>query len=265
MSAYTPPLGNALLFTDAGAAYTAPAGDALLFMEGTDDTSAPRLDIAAFVPVVAEFDVRRGNYADMAASVGVEAAFGLIYDWAAALDPLLLQEAYRLIVRADGTDDLIVPISTWQATQNRGSRASYVQATIPAATDVMSELAARSALNATLIIEMGYKLSDGSLRFDEVARGRFDSLTYDRGARNATAGVRGFANLNYDDNNTRVLRNVRTVSVTGDTSRVTCDIDMFLRPGMTVQGGGLEFVASYINMFVTKSDKFCQVGSRADG
>lgn len=264
MSAYTPPLGNALLFTDSGDAHTPPLGNALLFVEGAE-VEGPRLDIEMLVPVGVEVDLRRGNYADMSDSVGVSASFGLTYDWTASLDPLLLQEAYRLVIKADGFSDLIVPISTWQATQNRGERASYLQATVPAALDLVSEISARSAANAVLIIEMGFRLSDGEVRFDEVARSQFEEMSFDRGPRNATAVLRGFSYLNYDDTNARTLRNVRAINVTGGNYRATCDIDMFLRPGMTVSGGGVEFVAGYINMFVTRSDKFCQVGSRLDG
>jgi hypothetical protein len=262
---YTPPAGNALLFIESGESYTPPAGNALLFTEGGEDESGPRLDIAVHVPIVSAFDVRRGAYADIAATLETTASFGLTYDWAASLDPLLVQEAYRLLIVADGFPDLIVPISNWQATLNRGDRASYLQATIPAALEVVSALSERAPVASVIIIQMGYVMSGGEVRYEEVARSNFDAFTFDRGPKNATAVVRGYARLGYDDTNTRALRGVRTFGMAEGSYRVTCNIDMFLRPGMTVQAAGVEFVASYINMFVTRSDKFCQIGSRPDG
>lgn len=60
---------------------------------------------------------------------------------------------------------------------------------------------------------------------------------------------------------THVLRNVRSVSISGGV-RLRCDLDPTVRPGDTVQGAGYEFVAAYINAYVTSSDRYMDVGER---
>jgi len=54
-------------------------------------------------------------------------------DWVAKLPPVEVQELYRLVITGsrNGLDDLVIGgISSWQATNQAGSRSAYLQAVI---------------------------------------------------------------------------------------------------------------------------------------
>lgn len=182
-------------------------------------------------------------------------------DWTADLDPRLLQRRYILRVEAPGFAPIAVPISSWQATANLGERASFVQAVAPAVGDYIDALADR--LDGALVILMGYVFEDGSVQYDEVIRASFQNISLQQGAYRATATLSGYSVLGANQVGvTRALKDVRDFAVTNGRARVTCGLDMFLRPGMTatVAAEGLSFPVSYVNYFVNGTGEFCQVG-----
>lgn len=143
---------------------------------------------------------------------------------------------------------------------NQGERSNYLQAVIPAAADIISEISARSS--GELIVSKGYRFDDGSERSEEILRSKFDNFRYDRGPRNFTVTVSGYAPANPSQKSTRTLKGVRSLSLNDGKLRARCDIDLFLKPGMTVEALGESFTASYINFFVSSADKFCEVSQR---
>lgn len=184
-------------------------------------------------------------------------------DWVAMLSPLQMQEVYRLIVtgETDGLDDLVIgAISSWQATSQAGGRSSYLQAVIPAADQYLDAISARS--NGELVIEKGYRVTGAPTRYDEIMRSRFDELRPDRGGRALTITVSGYLAGKQLSNGNRTLTGVRSISSQNAKRRVRCDIDLFLRPGMTVTALYESFKADYINYYVNRNDKFCEVGER---
>lgn len=183
-------------------------------------------------------------------------------DWTQRLDPLEIQEIYTLTVTgaADSLDDLVVKISNWQATNQAGTRSSYVQAVIPAASDVLEGIEARQ--NGDLVISKGYRLSDGTTKTSEILRSNFDTFRYDRGARRFTVTVSGFLRGKVEQSATRTLTGIRSLNITNGKRRARCNIDMFLQPGMTVEALDETFKADYINYYVAENDKFCEVSER---
>src|SRR5690554_5445638 len=194
---------------------------------------------------------------------GVE-AFGTGYlDWLSVLPPISLQEVYRLVItgEADGLPDLhIGGISSWQATNQSGGRSSYLQAVIPAADSIIDDIADRK--NGFLVIQKGYRTSDGSARYEEILRSRFDNLRPDRGQRALTVTVSGYMPGRPLFSGSRTLTGIRSISTQNGKRRVRCDVDLFLQPGMNVEALGDSFVASFINYYVSSADKFCEVGER---
>lgn len=184
-------------------------------------------------------------------------------DWTSFLPVKRLQEIYRLIITGapDETTDLIIGgISSWQATSQADNRSSYVQAVIPAASAVIEAVSARQ--NGQLVIQKGYRLEDGTERYEEILRSEFDSFRYDRGPRKFTATVSGYLSGKPSEQSQRELSGIRSVSLTNGKHRVRCDIDLFLRPGMSVVADDATFQAGYINYYVSENDKFCEVGER---
>lgn len=184
-------------------------------------------------------------------------------DWISSLSAVQIQEVYRLLITgsADGEDDLMIGgISSWQATSQTDGRSSYLQAVIPAADLVLPAIEARQ--NGDLVIQKGYRFADGQVRYEEIMRSRFDELRPDRGQRALTVTVSGYLSGRIESNGTRALTGIRSISSQNARRRVRCDIDLFLRPGMTVTALGESFRAAYINYYVTRADKFCEVGER---
>ena len=184
-------------------------------------------------------------------------------DWVSLLPPVQLQEVYRLVITGaqDGLPDLAIGgISSWQATNQAGARSSYVQAVIPAADRYLADIDARK--NGELVIEKGYRLADGVTRHEEILRAKFDMARPDQGRRSLTLTVSGYMRGKPLSSGSRTLTGVRMISKPNGKRRVTCDIDLFLQPGMTVTALNETFRADYINYYVTQADKFCEVGER---
>lgn len=224
-------------------------------------------------PVDLQFDAQATIAGDFIASTDsaegfvlgatITAQFRLYQDWLASLPKVQLQELYRLVITGapDSLDDLIIGgISSWQATNQAGSRSSYVQAVIPAADRYLADITDRP--NGELVIQKGYKLSSGEIRFEEIIRARFDEARPDEGRSSLTLTVSGYMSGKLVSTGARTLTGIRRTSKPNGKRRVTCDIDLFLQPGMTVTALGESFKADFINYYVNQSDKFCEVGER---
>lgn len=255
-----------LRFTASGAGGTTAAGSGSAMLEFVATGIGYRVNSgagAAGLSLAVAGAGGSGYAGNGSAFLGASARGKGYQDWLSILPPVQLQELYRLIItgEADGLDDLTIGgISSWQATNQAGARSSYVQAVIPAAADLIDGIAARS--NGELVIQKGYRFSDGRVRYDEILRSRFDTLRQDQGSVNLTVTVSGFQQDKPVAGGTRTLTGVRSVSESDGKSRARCDIDMFLQPGMAVVAGSKTFTADFINYYVSDVDKFCEVGQR---
>lgn len=234
---------------DAALGFTA----ALQGIQGVQGTVSASLDFSASLQGEAA-----STFGDVQAALGITAQFQGFQDWTANLPATRLQEFYTLTIT--GTPDMTFRISSWQATMNQGERSNYLQAVVPAAANIIDEIRSRSS--GELIVSKGYRFDDGSERSEEILRSKFDNFRYDRGPRNFTVTVSGYAPANPSQKSTRALKGVRSLSLNDGKLRARCDIDLFLKPGMTVEALGESFTASYINFFVSSADKFCEVSQR---
>tara|TARA_R100000306_G_C4375523_1_gene141800 strand:- start:1392 stop:2846 length:1455 start_codon:yes stop_codon:yes gene_type:complete len=240
----------------------------------TDGTAEPLItdispityDVAlnATLPIEAEFTVQV-NPAEVSLDVTFPINFRAVayQDWVSKLPPVEIQEVYQLVITGaqDGLDDLVIGgISSWQATNQAGTRSAYVQAVIPAADQYVADIEARS--NGELVIQKGYKLATGQVQYEEILRSAFDDARPDQGRSSVTLTVSGYMRGRPVSNGNRVLTGIRSTSKPNGKRRVLCDIDLFLQPGMTVTALNESFQADYINYYVNDTDKFCEVGER---
>lgn len=247
---------RALSTTEMDALYAAGQSEEL--------TPPPPVDLSfdATAPITASFVAYSTNYSGFIATAEFSAEFDVFQDWTKALNSFLLQEAYQLVITGDknGVDDLVVPISNWQATNQAEGRSSYLQAVIPSADQYIQAISDRA--DGELLIRKGFRLPSGASQFSEILRSDFDSLRYDRSGNRFTLTVSGRRKNEVAANGSRILSGIRTISVTDGKRRVRCDVDLFLRPGMTVTASGQTFKADYINYFISTNDKFCEVSER---
>lgn len=232
------------------------------FSERLADRPPVEVEFDATADFSADFVAFQDGYSGFNVTANFSASFDVFQDWTQALNSLLLQESYQMVItgQEDGLDDLVVKISNWQATNQSGGRRAYLQAVIPGAQQYIDDISARS--NGSLVIRQGFRLPSGESQFSEIMRSDFDSLRYDRSGNRFTVTVSGRKLNETPASGTRTLKGIRTISVTDGNRRVRCDIDLFLRPGMTVIADTEEFTADYINYFVTTNDKFCEVSER---
>jgi hypothetical protein len=109
------------------------------------------------------------------------------------------------------------------------SRPSYLSCVIPNFVDYIDEILARQ--DGEVIIKKGYRMPDGSRNLEEIVRGIFEYVTYDQGARSASAQITAYKTKRYFSS---VRRTVSGVSFVGMDSqgrrRIRCTMDLFLRP-----------------------------------
>ncbi|WP_375191794.1 RCC1 domain-containing protein [Marinobacter sp.] len=219
--------------------------------------------ITASVPFSALFQGEQvQNPGEITASVDFTASFTGFDNWIDRLDPIQLQELYLLTITgaANGLNDLDLSISSWQATNQAGTRQSYLQAVIPAAVDLIDEIEARQ--DGELILKKGFRFSDGTVRAEEILRSNFDTFRYDRGPSSFSVTVSGYLGGKQSQNASRTLKGVRSINLTNGKYRVRADIDLFLQPGMTVTADNVTLKADFINYYVSDADKFCEVSER---
>ena len=153
------------------------------------------------------------------------------------------------------------PISSWQATVQSG-RASYAQAVIPAAMNWVDEINARPG--ATFRIYRGVLHADGTIQESMMASSPVQSVSYQRGSRNATVTISGYSSTEPTGESVRKLEGVRSVSVS-PTLRARAAIDWFIRPGDTAAAEGIDIPVDYINYYCSPQDQYMDVGERGGG
>jgi hypothetical protein len=184
----------------------------------------------------------------------------MLNDFSSALD-LVLAPKYAL--RISGDPILEIPISSWQATLQRG-RSSFLQAVIPAYSNY--EIADRvGSSNFSIYLVT----SSGGIEYESlIASAPIENAQISQGPINHTAVLTGFTTSFIDapdvSGDAKALSGVRIISTSaGGATRVRCSIDWFLRPGQTVSGQGSAFIAEYINYYVTSSGQsYMDVGDR---
>lgn len=178
--------------------------------------------------------------------------------WVALVQPTD-RITYKLVLSADGYSDLELPMSSWQATVQIGAQ-SYLQAVIPAAAAVYSDIVARKG--GTFSVSRCVALAaTGETQCQVMASAPLSTIRYDRGATNVTATISGYWTEEIGPTGSSTLTGVRTISITS-TVRARSAIDWTLRPGhaATADDQTIDPVR-YINYYVSPADEYMDVGA----
>ncbi len=129
----------------------------------------------------------------------------------------------------DGVDDLELPISSFQS-RMRDEDPSYLACSIPNSVDYEAEILART--NGDIVVRKGYRLQDGTLNMEEIARVDYEALQLHRGARSDTAIISGHRTTTATAVKYRTLTGVSYYGLQDDGKRrIRAELDLFLRPG----------------------------------
>ena len=152
---------------------------------------------------------------------------------------------------ADGVADVVIPISSFQATLRNGDP-SYLACVIPNSTDWEAAVTARP--NGEIVIQKGYRLADGSTNLEEIARVDFETVRIDRGARNDSATIVGHKTVTATAPKEWAVQGVSYYALQADGKRrIRAAMDLFLRPGDVViygAGDADSFIVGRISYFV---------------
>lgn len=163
-----------------------------------------------------------------------------------------------------------VPISSWQATQQT-DQDNYVQCVVPACAPYLDQINASSEFVISCVGNLLAAYGTGQVE-NPLVRGPVQTVQVSRGATNQSAVISGYTDAlptiaDPDPAYDRTLVGIRSVSTYGTTISVRCSIDWLLRPGQRALFDSTQFVASYVNYYVTgfsnSIDAYMDVGYRS--
>ena len=155
-----------------------------------------------------------------------------------------------------------MPISNFSG-QLRSGEPSYLQVTIPDARRWSQNIADFAAQSDTeMVIQAGYRYSDGHVKTQDIARTRLRNVRYDLGARSSSVQLDGI--------NTRINPTPKSVTLTGanyrsqDESgrvRYRCAMNFDIRPGDTALINGETFTVGELSYNVTVNNATLEIAA----
>ena len=173
--------------------------------------------------------------------------------------PVISATVYRFALEnAQGRAEM--PISNFSG-QLRSGEPSYLQVTIPDARAWAEEIADFAAHPDTeMVIQAGYRYSDGAVLTQDIARTRLRNVRYDLGARSSSVQLDGI--------DTRINPTPKTVKLHGanyrsqdETGRVRyrCAMNFDIRPGDTARINSESFVVGELSYNVTVNNATLEI------
>jgi hypothetical protein len=175
--------------------------------------------------------------------------------------PVISATVYRFALEnSQGRAEM--PISNFSG-QLRSGEPSYLQVTIPDARRWAQDIADFAAQSDTeMVIQAGYRYSDGSVKTQDIARTRLRNVRYDLGARSSSVQLDGI--------DTRINPTPKSVTLTGanyrsqDESgrvRYRCAMNFDIHPGDTALINGESFQVGEVSYNVTVNNATLEIAA----
>lgn len=152
----------------------------------------------------------------------------------------------------DGVDDIVLPISSFQA-RIRNGEPTYLSCVIPDSVTYTADILART--NGEIIIQKGFLFADGSEQYEEITRVTYESVQINRGARSDSATLTGHKTVTLSSPKEWTVSGVSFYGLQADGKRrIRCALDMFLKVGdicIYGTGGGDYFTVGQISCWVS--------------
>lgn len=234
--------------------YSAPSGFTTL------DLPPPDVALPSFSYSLNVLGTEAGEFSERYTLSAKELRQGLLADrWSvtgnAVWTPVVTATHYRLTLRADGFEDLELPMSSFQSRVRQG-RPSFLEVYVPAILDFLDGINDRA--DGELVIELGTRKTDGTTSVQEIARGNLQDVRYDRGPRSTTGTLTGRKTKTYTSPKAVTLDDVELVSV-ASSNRVRCKIRNDVFPGDTVTASGLTFEVDNIQHIVSTQQAYMEL------
>jgi len=217
------PSGNVVNIPCAEVSLTGYAPDRVLLLDG-----AAEITLTGYAP---DFGP---DFADIPLAVSDLVGYAPSPVWTvpAVMVPTA-RTVYTLTVTgaADGTDDVEIPMASFQARMRDGDP-SYLAAVVPDSATYEPYVTARS--NGDLEIRKGVEWPDGTRQMEIIARAGFEHLYLDRGARNDSMTIVGYRTESATSPKERAVSGVSYYALQANGKRrLRCELDLFLRVGDT--------------------------------
>lgn len=183
---------------------------------------------------------------------------------AVALDPDTSVPAsivYRCTLTGlpDAKTDVVLPISSLQ-TRLRSGASSYVSVVVPNGASYAQAIADRP--NGKLVIERGYRFANGSVQLVEIARVTLDQIGSDKGGRNWSITLTGYATSTTAVPKSRTLTGISYRASSGSGRRFRADLDLNLKPGDTAICGDESVVVATITHTVSPAGETMEISEQ---
>jgi len=143
----------------------------------------------------------------------------------------------------DGLDDLVLPISSFQA-EITDVLLSYASCVVPDVAGYEAEIMLRQ--NGEIVIYAGYRLASGAEMLEEIFRVTFEDMNVYKGSRRESLAISGYSELTVGTAKERTAESVtKYVMLSSGKRQIVCDeVDLFLRCGDTfIYGeGGNDYI-----------------------
>ncbi len=181
-------------------------------------------------------------------------------DFTGAVDPASTLAYVADLITPDGI--VRVPISSWQATLQT-DQACYGQMVVPA---IFEQLESVTSATEAIVYRKAALTGGGNVE-QIMLRFPVETRSLSQGSTNYTAVLSGYFDAFPGESDlpaemTRDMLGVRSISEDGGGTRLRCDVDWLLRPGMKARYGSTEIDVSYINYYVPGSDQYMDIGER---
>lgn len=215
---------------------------------------AAALTIAGIAPLFGS-----GAYHVPAAAM-IAAGINPAYVWTPSVsNRYRMQTIYQCILTgdADGMDDLVIPISSFQSTLRDGDP-SYLACVVPNSVDLIDGIQART--NGEIVVKKGVKYYDGTVNLEEICRVSYEYLQLNRGGRSDSATISGHKTVSAGTAKVRALTEVSYYGIQTDGKRVyRAAPDLFMRIGDLATYDGQTIVVGQIQHTVNVNMAIMQV------
>lgn len=229
LTAYAPVCGVAQVYVQGGHLTVTGYNPTYILNQIMSITTAGSLVLAGFAPSFGPAAV-----IIPLASVLEIAAYSPAQSWSLGVNALYKKQTiFQCILTgaADGLDDLLIPISSFQSTVRDGDP-TYLACVIPNSINYIADISART--NGDIVIKQGYKLYDGSIQAEEIIRVDYENLQDARGGRSASATISGHKTTSSSSPTSVELEEVTYYGLQANGKRTfRAKPDIFLRVGDT--------------------------------
>lgn len=171
-------------------------------------------------------------------------------------DRAITRYYFTLTGVADGTTDIEIPISSFQARKRSGT-STYLSVVIPNYVDYAGPVAARS--NGQMVLEMAYLLDGVEDIRQEICRVDLENISEYQGANRRSIGLTGHLTVSYVSKQVTLENANYQSTVNGRRLFRFGTIDPFVNPGDTCNVGSDSFTVDFITFIVSAIAKTMEV------